>query len=159
MNGIRKQEDEEMDVGVGWYCIIKQMVFEGFLFFYFCVCFFIPKIIGLDVLRLFLIYCIDSYQNTKPTRYQILQTLPDSSAWQQPISAAAAILQVKELRPCHTLRALHVRWVRRLGQAWATKERNFLRVECFFRRGIRGDYLQSSKDHQLQLFRLIRLTA
>ena len=102
---------------VGCYCIIKQMVFEGFLF-YFCV-FFIPKIIGLDVLRLFwftLSIHIKTPNSPDVTRfsshYPILQHGPSISA--------AAIPQVKELHPCHNLRALHVRWVRRLGQAWAT---------------------------------------
>ena len=91
-------------------------------------------------------------------RYPILQHGP----W---ISAAAAMLQVKELHPCHNFRALHVRWVRRLGQTWARWATQLPKGWMLFPERHKGwlshwnwnfKNIPSSKDSQLQLFRLIR---
>ena len=48
---------------VGWYCIIKQMAFEGFLFFIF-VCVFYPENNWSWCLEIVLIYSKNSYRDT-----------------------------------------------------------------------------------------------
>ena len=95
----------------------------------------------IKILRLFC-FTVWIHINTKPTmRQQILETLPSNQS-QRPL-----FFEVRGTPSiCHSLRALHVPWVRRLGQTVAMKRRQLLEgLNAFFRRSVKSDYLIGSE--------------
>ena len=128
----RKQEVEEVHVGRTFfdynYIIKQQMVLERFLFFLRILfgtkmrwswCLWSRMDGDVSMLISFSIYKFISKPDPPEVtrcsrRYPILQ--------HRSIDLSSChLFRWREFHPCHSLRALHVRWVRRLGQRWATK--------------------------------------